>query len=222
VALRVCGNVVDDPMGMWREYAEKHGRTVRKYDHGDRGDPNALTTEEAWRSTIIGSRLRYTERDEVVARAASAPWTELAADADLADADPTVPGGTFAQAACLYWTFTWPDRIRGVRVAKAHKILHIKRPRFYPILDDHIRRLYRPCALPWLDRLSHLKGMTAEDSPLYWAAFRDDLIRNQNAIDGYRTHLADDDDETVRLMATLTSVRLQDIIAWTIAPGPRA
>jgi hypothetical protein len=29
--------------------------------------------------------------------------------------------------------------------------------------------------------------------------------------------MADDDDETVRLMAMLTCLRLQDIIAWMIA-----
>jgi hypothetical protein len=53
----------------------------------------------------------------------------------LADADPDATGGDFDHAADLYWYFTSPDRIRGVGVAKLHKVLHVKRPGLYPILD---------------------------------------------------------------------------------------
>lgn len=76
--------------------------------------------------------------------------------------------GLFADTAGLYWSFTSPARIKGVAVAKVHKILHLKRPGLYP----------KAC----------------------W------------------TRMADDD-ETVRLMGTLTCLRLQDMIAWMIAAG---
>jgi len=66
--------------------------------------------------------------------------------ADLADADPAAPAGLFASTAKLYWAFTWPERISGVAVAKVHKIVHLKRPGLYPILDEHIKRLYRRAA----------------------------------------------------------------------------
>jgi hypothetical protein len=108
-----------------------------------------------------------------------------------------------------------------VAVAKVHKILHLKRPGLYPILDDRIKRLYKPCAVTWPQRLPYLEGVAAGDSPPYWAAFREDLIRNHDPLEVYRTRLADDDKETIRLMAELTRLRLQDIIAWIIALHPR-
>lgn len=217
--LRVCGQVVGDPVPMWRQYARDYPRTIREYDLGDRGDPGVLTEAEAWRSRIIGSRLTHGERDEVIGRAVSAPWASVPADADLGDADPAVPGGLFASAACLYWTFTWPDRISGVAVAKVHKILHLKRPGLYPILDDRVKGLYEPCAAAWPARLQYLEGVTATDSPPYWAAIRADLITNHEPLEACRGRLAEDENATVRLMARLTRLRLQDIIAWMIASG---
>lgn len=215
--LQVCGHVVRDPVPIWREYAEDYPRTIRQYDLGDPGDPDVLTEAEAWRSRIINSRLTYGERDEVIGRAVGAPWASVPAGADLADADPVIPGGLFASAARLYWAFTWPDRISGVAVAKVHKILHLKRPGLYPILDDRIKGLYEPCAAIWPECLHYLEGVTVADSPPYWAAFREDLVRNHDSLEAYRARLAEDENETIRLMAKLTRLRLQDIIAWMIA-----
>lgn len=126
--LRVSGHIVRDPMPIWRQYGQDYPRTIRDYDLGDPGDPGVLTKAEAWRSRIINSRLTHRERDQVIGRSASAPWASVPVDADLADANPAMPGGLFARAAGLYWAFTWPDRISGVAVAKVHKILHVKRP----------------------------------------------------------------------------------------------
>lgn len=217
MSLRICQHVVDDPMPLWRRYARDYPRTVSEYDFGHPGDPDVLTETEAWRSRIINSRLTYGERDQVVQRALSAPWSSVPAGADLADADPSVPDGLFAGMAGLYWSFTWPERISGVAVAKLHKILHPKRPGLYPILDERIKSLYMPCASAWTERLEHLGHVTLADSPPYWAAFRDDLVRNYDLLEAYRVQMANDDNEIVRLMAKLTCVRLQDIIAWVIA-----
>jgi hypothetical protein len=216
MSLRICRHVVNDPMPMWRRYAQNYPRTIREYDFHDPGNPDVLTEAEAWRSRIINSRLTYSERDQVVQRALSVPWTCVPASADLADADPSAPGALFADMAGLYWSFTWPERIRGVGVAKVHKILHSKRPGLYPILDERIKRLYRPCAAAWTGRLDHLGAVTLADSPPYWAAFRDDLVRNRNVLEAYQVQMGEDEDEILRLMADLTCARLQDIIAWVI------
>ena len=215
--MRICQHVVSDPMPLWRRYARDYPRTIYVYDLCASGDPDVLTETEAWRSRIINSRLTHVECGQVVQRALSAPWARVPASADLADADPSVPDGLFAGMARLYWSFTWPERISGVAVAKVHKILHPKRPGLYPILDERIKRFYRPCAAAWTDRLDHLGGVTIADSPPYWAAFRDDLVENRDLLETYQVQLAQDEDETVRLMAKLTCVRLQDIIAWMIA-----
>jgi hypothetical protein len=219
MSLRICQHVADDPMPMWRRYARAYPRTIREYDFGDRGDPEVLTEAEAWRSRIIRSNLTHDECDQVVQRGArlSTPWASVPADADLADADPSVPGGLFADMAELYWSFMRPEPIPRVKVAKLHKILHPKRPGLYPILDKRIKEFYEPCAAAWTDRLGHLGSVTIADSPPYWAAFREDLVRNRGLLEEYKVQIAEDEDETVRSMADLTCVRLQDIIAWMIA-----
>lgn len=102
IPLLICGHVVDDPISMWRSYARSYPRTIREYDLGDRGEPTVLTAAEAWRSRIINSHLTHGERDELAKRAAGAPWPDVPADADLADADPAVADGLFAVAARLY------------------------------------------------------------------------------------------------------------------------
>lgn len=218
-SLRISQQLVGDPLPMWRQYARDYPGTIRGYDFGGLGDPNFLTEAEAWRSRIINSRLTRGECGQVVRRALSAPWGSVPVGADLADADPSESGGLFADAAGLYWSFTWPERISGVATAKVHKILHLKRPGLYPILDGRVKSLYRPCAAAWTGRLSHLGGTTLADSPPYWSAFRDDLVRNCDVLRTYRTQMAADDDEVLRFMARLTCLRLQDIIAWMIAVG---
>lgn len=218
MGLCIAGTQIDDPISVWREYAHARPQTIREYDLCDHGDPDHVTCAESWRSRIINSRLTKDECEQFVSRAAEpdCPWRGVPADSDLYHADPAVPGGLFDKAAELYWYFTWPVRIDGVRVAKVHKILHIKRPALYPILDDKLRRLYRSQAEPWVTELSRL-DVTIEDSPPYWAAIRQDLLCNSERIAAYRQALAADPDETVTLMSYLTDLRLQDIVAWHVA-----
>ena len=200
MGLRIAGRTVDDPMTIWREYARSRPRTIRDYDRGGRGNPNYLTADEAWRSRIINSRLTRNECQQLAARAAAlgCPWRDVPEDASLSGADPALQGGAFDKAARLYWHFTVP-RIHGVRVAKVHKVLHIKRPALYPILDARVRNLYIESARPWVDQLTRLQ-VTIEDSPPYWAAIRQDLVCNEARLDAYQRELAADADETVARM----------------------
>jgi len=217
--LRIAGATIDDPMPIWRAYARLYSATIRGYDLRRPGDPNVLTAEEAWCSRIIGSRLTRRERDQLVRRAAGpdCPWGDVRADADLADADPAATGGDFDHAALLYWYFTSPDRIRGVRVAKLHKVLHIKRPSLFPILDKQVRSLYRDHAVQWVGDLARLQ-VTIKDSPPYWAAIRADLVFNAPQLQACRQELSASREETAVLLAQLTDLRLQDIVAWHVAP----
>jgi hypothetical protein len=219
MGLRIAGSTVDDPMSIWRAYALLYAGTIRGYDLRRPGNPNVLTPDEAWCSRIIGSRMSRRERDELVRRAAETdcPWGDVGGDADLADADPAVTGGNFDHAADLYWYFTLPERIRGVRAAKLHKVLHLKRPGLYPILDKRVRNLYGDHAKHWVGELARLR-VTIKDSPPYWAAIGDDLVFNGPQLHEYRQELSTSDDEPTVLMAQLTNVRLQDIVAWKVAP----
>jgi hypothetical protein len=75
MSAHVAGDVVKDPMAMWRKYAHDHGRTVRHYDLAVPGNPGVLTAEEAWKSWTIHSRLTYQERDQIVARAPGSSYS---------------------------------------------------------------------------------------------------------------------------------------------------
>jgi Family of unknown function (DUF6308) len=124
-------------------------------------------------------------------------------EADLADADPEQKDGLFGAAANLFWHFISPQPIRGVRVAKVHKVLHRKRAAVYPILDSRIRRLYREAAAKWIKPLAYLGELTLDDPPPYWAAIGDDLIKCRDELARYRLILASDTDESARSLARL-------------------
>jgi hypothetical protein len=162
-------------MEMWQDYARRT-RTLHGYDLAGVGDPTSLTPSEVERTWIIASRISREECVRLVNRAANAPWACVAVDAHLADADPAQRSGLFDRAAALYWRFTTPHEA-GLGVAKIHKVLHIKRPSFYPVLDRLIRGLYRVPARAWANQLP---GARRGDSVTFWAAIRADLIDPDN------------------------------------------
>jgi hypothetical protein len=143
-------------------------------------------------------------------RANAAPWQCVPVDADLADADPLRGGGLFGEAARLYWYFTTPHE-KGFGPAKIHKVLHVKRPTLYPVLDRRIRHLYRTHAVAWVNRISDAQP---GDSVTFWAAIREDLVNSENQAElkRYREELRREP-RTVQ-MACLSNLRLLDIIAW--------
>lgn len=165
MVLTVAGRVVPDPMEIWQDYARRT-RTLHGYDLAGTGDPAILTASEVKRTRIIASRISRKECVRLVNRAAEAPWAFVAVDADLADADPSQRGGLFDQAAALYWHFTTPHEA-GLGPAKIHKVLHLKRPSVYPVLDRLIRRLYRAQARAWV---SQLPDVRPGDTVTFWAA----------------------------------------------------
>lgn len=212
--MKIACHDIADPLTIWTRYARRYAKTLRDYDLAETGDPNLLTTAEAWRTRKIGSRITRSECDQLELRALAAPWRAIPAAADLADADPADYDGLFAQATELYWHFTWPERTRGVRVAKVHKVLHLKRPALYPLLDSRVRWLYRDCASQWIKPLEYLGDLNPDDSPPYWAAIRRDLIACGAELERYRKLLAAEPDHPVRI---LPDNRLLDILGWAIA-----
>jgi hypothetical protein len=197
-------------MKTWQNYAKKHWRTIRDYDFGISGDPDVLTADEAWRTHTIRSHLTRDQCAVLVERASTARWSTVAADADLASSAPgTDP---FKASSELYWHFSDP-RMKGFQRPKLHKVLHVKRPFLFPILDSHLLSTYQAAAKEWVARFEVCKQ---GDSRTFWAAIRDDLIdeANARALDEYVEELRADADPQVAVMAELPSVRLLDIIAW--------
>ncbi len=180
------------------------------------GEPDVLALDEVARSWVIGGRVSKIQATWFVERGRSAPWEDVPAESDLADADPRSLDGLYEAASRLYGHFR-SDAPRGVSTAKLHKVLHVKRPALFPILDSHLLAVYREPATS-----AALANPKLAARRLYWVAIQQDLRRedNRRALAQVREHLAHYDgadaieEGHVRVMATLSDLRLLDAVAW--------
>jgi hypothetical protein len=197
---------------------EKYPRkTPAAFDFLGSGVPGKLTAQEVIRTRKIRSRISNKELPFFIGTAETAPW--ITSPADLANANPdtvAIDGGLFASMTDLYWHFA-ENAPKGVSFAKISKVLHLKLPSLYPILDSHIARSYAPAA-----------RMLRRDYPQFgwrrrtWIAVRHDLLnaRASGAVDELRDRLRSYESNDiskqreVRLLDGLTDLRLLDILVW--------
>lgn len=210
LTLALARTVIVDPFTELSEYGRRHHGTVTRYDLGGAGDSLALTTEEVARTRIIASRISNSQCEWFVERAVTAPWGDVPVDASLVDADPGDHYGLYDAAVALHGHFS-AAAPAGVAVAKIHKVLHLKRPGLFPILDSHLLATYATAATRAALRYP---GLVARR--LYWAAIREDLLDEHNvaALADVRARLAADSDPKLAAMARLTDLRLLDAVAW--------
>lgn len=205
--ITIAGGVVPSPLNVIADYAGKFGGTLRKYDFKRTGGPNALTADEIWDTRIIHSRVSHAETTALEEASAgwAGLWEVLPVDAHIEDADPAVESGLYDDMLKLYAGVT---EVRGFKMSKASKILHVKRPHLYPILDSRLRALYSEAAL-----------VAAEEYPergfkrMYGAAVRNDVVANKDALQSLRGDLANAD-PPLSALADLSDVRLLDILGW--------
>jgi len=205
--LEIADHVVPDPFAVLRTYASRR-RTLQTYDVPGAGDPRSLVMEEITRTRVISSRISVREANWFLKRAIDAPWDHVPHDADLREADPAERGGLYDGIETLYRHFR-ADSPRGIAGAKVSKVLHLKRPAVYPILDSHLLKTY---AVP--ARREGRAHPTRGSRHLYWAAIREDLIHNSAALATVRQQLSQDTDPNVQECAKLTDLRLMDICTW--------
>lgn len=209
--LTVAGHVrtVEESMGVLERYPRK---TPAAFDYLGSGELRELTAQEVIRTRKISSRISNKEVACFVETSAQAPW--ISAPGDLGNADPE--GELFAAMTGLYWHFA-ESSPKGVSFAKISKVLHLKQPGLFPILDSHIARSYAPAA-----------KLLRVDYPEFgwrrrtWLAVRNDLLaaRASGALDelrhrlrSYKSHDINKQQE-VRLLDGLTDLRLLDILVW--------
>lgn len=211
--ISVAGRVVDQPVTVLRAYAQRYPATIRTFDAGGHGHPAKLTRDEVVRTRVIASRISEAEAEWFVDVARDAPWDGVPADADLREADPQNPSGLYAASVELYDYFKAKSP-PGVAIAKVSKVLHLKRPSLIPILDSHLLHTYRVAATKAGLQYSSVWG---EGRRLYWAAIRLDLIEPTNAASlvAVRRELQAEETDPVKRMASLTDLRLLDILTWT-------
>ncbi|WP_233625135.1 DUF6308 family protein [Actinoplanes sp. ATCC 53533] len=99
----------------------------------------------------------------------------------------------------------------GISLGKVSKVLHLKRPHLFPILDSRVTRAYRKPA----EEAAALHPGRGHRR-MYWAAVRNDVVApaNASALASLRGLLRGDADERVRQVAQLSDVRLLDILTW--------
>ena len=102
----------------------------------------------------------------------------------------------------------------GVKDGKVSKVLHLKRPGLYPILDSALSAFY-----------AHAARDAARDYPedgfrrMYWAAIRKDVLTNQDALRQLRPTLANNETLRTYRVNQLSDLRLLDILAWKAQTG---
>lgn len=184
------------------------GRTITRYDLPGPGDPTTLTRDEVARTHAVYSRVSEKELVWFVERATSAPWPPV--DADLRRAEPNIRNGLYDQLEAFYRHFE-KDAPSRVARSKISKVLHIKRPKAYPILDSKVTNVYRQDAEQAVERYPRLKYQKAA----YWVAIRDDLITNteSEALAQLRAALGHEGTLGANL-SRITDLRLLDMLTW--------
>ena len=187
--------------------------TVSRYDLPGPGPAAEITADEIARTHKVRSRISHAQRDWFIRSAVDAPWAAVPVDARLVDADPNRGGELYDRAETFYDHFRTAAP-RHVGVAKISKVLHLKRPGLFPILDSKVMEFYRHHARAAAARYPH-RGRRA----MFWAAIRDDVCTNldSGALPLLRRRLAQSESEQVRRIASLTDVRLLDLLTWAVA-----
>lgn len=197
---------VGEALKRLEQYASRHPHTLETYDYPGSGSPQAISPKEIARTRKLSSRISAVHGDWFIERARTAPWTPVGGD--LRDADPTESGGLYDAMIDLYDHFATaaPD---GVKVAKISKVLHLKRPTQFPVLDSRLTRIYAEAAA----RTSAIYPSRSK-SRMYWAAIRSDLIGSAAGFTELRQVIAEHPKARVRELQAVSDLRLHDMISW--------
>lgn len=150
-------------------------QTLRWYDHGHGVEhtPHRITAADLGRVSVFGGGLRYdTARDHLrVSEWDDGLLPELPVDLWLHEIEP---GGEHWEAAHRTYMLYVRGGAHGRanRWAQAAKLLHIKRPGFFPVTDSRFWKTYSAV----------LRQKDGCPSPHDWLLVREDLIANGAAI----------------------------------------
>jgi Family of unknown function (DUF6308) len=207
---------VQQALGMLQTYST--WRTIPRYDLGQGyalGGPNQLIVDDLRRTQVVNSRMPRASYPTWIQHGQSAPWAGIAPGARLGEPRPAVFNAEMAGADALYHHFF--RKHSGMATATLSKVLHLKRPGFYPILDSKTSRLYRQVGIAKMQAT----GLT--QTPALWLCVRDDLLReeNQAALAWIRGQIAAQAGRNPALanVQLLTDLRILDIIAWNLPLG---
>lgn len=209
------------------DYAYAHGGTLRQYDRAgwiDRASPrDRVIAEDLGRMQVFAARVSAPGAVTLLEHDAGRLWQEMPETLDLL-ARPDEQLDRWLQSDCVTAAHELFEHYprgpqKGNRPAWASKLLHLKWPGFYPILDGRIKSAYRVKA----ELLAQELELTSPRYPAgilaYWAAIRADLTAEgflpalQLAVEQATAHVPHAD--ASRRLIHLTPVRLADILTWS-------
>lgn len=205
----LCVVIAEQALGLDEalERLERYpARTPAIYDYPGPGEPSVITAEEIRRTRAVSSRISGVEGDWFIKLARTAPWTP--AGGGLQDADPGESDGLYDSMLSLYDHFA-AAAPKGVNMAKISKVLHLKRPTQFPILDSRLVRLYKEAAAREAATYSR-RG----SKRMYWAAIRSDLERSSFRLNELRSRMAVHPAARVQELRAVSDLRLHDMLTW--------
>jgi len=162
---------------------------------------DAVTAEDLEAANNLHASMTTLDRKRILGKPTIPARLAAVKDAELAEIPAREWEGVKETIEPLLAEFL---SIRNIDLAKTMKVLHLKRPRLFPILDSYVVRFLTG---------NEMNNRFAVDEILKIAMdclemVRNDAINNSDAFGGLRKRLAD-------LPTPLATVRMCDILCWT-------
>jgi Family of unknown function (DUF6308) len=186
---------------------------LANYDFGGMSAPDSVDISDIGR--MVGSRMvgmTAIEAAAIIRHGPSAPWHCVPIDARLEDASPGSPLHAAATALRVHF-----EAISGMKGAKATKLLAMKRPALFPVIDERVVTVYRIAAAEQV-------GVPYPTT----ACIRDDMLDSDTvqALDTLRAALIVNGAPKALRLAQLAALRMRDIVLWQhwelVGPPPAA
>ena len=198
--------------------------TLRYYDGGGESPRDSITMSDLGRATLFGAFRGWKTAASMLRASEAACWPTDKGSWRLDAAPAAEPEGWVArsevgEARELFSSLASGDE-GGWREAATSKILHLKWPAFFPVIDGELRTLYSRLALEAERRIPGSRRRRHASTTAYWIAVRQELLlpENVDAESATRESLsAASDRERSALLTQLTSLRLLDALAWAVA-----
>jgi hypothetical protein len=192
--------------------------TLQKYDAPGPGIQGELTEAEVIRTRVVRSRISNQQVEWFVRRGGEAQRAGLWIDDDAANLLDAAEGSALFEQMTALFSFFYENRPRQVRIGKIAKVLHIKYPALYPIVDDRVRKTYRGAGR---ERMEVTDQVLPETRGI-WRAIRNDLMVNaqENVFQQLREEVGGDrfrdayTAERSSALLGLSDLRMLDILTW--------
>ncbi len=191
------------------DYAQKRHVTVRHYDYNDQATlptgSDRVEMGDIARLVIINARLAAEDVYKLLEPVDDGLWAAVPRGAQF-ETLPDDPTGErlYDDASALYAAFR---KRPGIGSTKRTKLLHLKRPGLFPIIDSVVKSAYGDIA-------RQLSGQFGTDEPMFWAAVWRDARANEAALVAIRESLGNGGERHERVLC-LPLLRLHDILVWS-------